>query len=125
VIIGTGIDIVEVDRIQRKLEKDDAFKRKIFSSTEIEYCDRMTNPFQHYAARFAGKEAFLKATGLGMTLTFDLFEIEITHAVNGNPVLQLKGELQRIAIERGWNKIHLSLSHVQTMACAVVILETE
>jgi holo-[acyl-carrier protein] synthase len=125
VIIGTGIDIVEVERIQRKLEKGDAFKRKIFGGTEIEYCDRMTNPAQHYAARFAAKEAFLKATGLGMTLTFDLFEIEITHTASGNPILQLKGELQRVATEKGWNKIHLSLSHVQTMACAVVILETE
>jgi phosphopantetheine--protein transferase-like protein len=60
-----------------------------------------------------------------MTMTFDLFEIEIIHSANGNPQLKLKGELQKMATEKGWGRIHVSLSHVSAMACATVILETE
>jgi holo-[acyl-carrier protein] synthase len=122
-IIGTGIDIIEVARVAAKVRKENGFKSKIFSGAEIAFCESKPNKDENYAARFAAKEAFLKATGLGLTAGFELCEIEIGNDVLGKPFIQLHGNFQRKAAENGWNKIHLSLSHVQAMACAVVIIE--
>jgi holo-[acyl-carrier protein] synthase len=121
-IIGTGIDIIEVDRVGEKAGRD-GFKNKVFSKSEIDFCEAQADKNQNYAARFAAKEAFLKATGRGLTAGFDLHEIEIVHDANGRPEIKLSGNFKKLALENGWNKIHLSLSHVQAMACAVVIIE--
>jgi holo-[acyl-carrier protein] synthase len=122
-IIGTGIDIIEVQRVAEKISKPNGFREKVFSAAEIKYCDQMADSAQHYAARFAAKEAFLKATGKGLTLSYDLNEVEVVGDELGKPHLHLTGSLQEMATAAGWNKIHLSLSHVQAMACAVVIIE--
>ncbi len=122
-IIGTGIDIIEVERVAEKLRKENGFREKLFSADEISFCESKANKNENYAARFAAKEAFLKATGLGLTAGFDLCEIEIASDDLGKPLMKLYGDFQRQAHERGWNKIHVSLSHVQAMACAVVIIE--
>jgi holo-[acyl-carrier protein] synthase len=122
-IIGTGIDIIEVARVGEKVRKENGFKSKVFSPIEISFCESKANKDENYAARFAAKEAFLKATGLGLTAGFELCEIEIVNDTLGKPLIQLHGNFQRRAVENGWNKIHLSLSHVQSMACAVVIIE--
>jgi len=122
-IVGTGIDIIEVSRVGEKIEKDNGFKSKVFSQNEIQFCDAKKDKFQNYAARFAAKEAFLKATGLGPTAGYDLNQIEITNDVLGKPEIILAGNFKKLALENDWKKIHLSLSHVQAMACAVVIIE--
>jgi holo-[acyl-carrier protein] synthase len=122
-IIGTGIDIIEVARVADKVRKQNGFRNKIYSAAEIDFCESRTNKEENYAARFAAKEAFLKATGLGLTAGFELCEIEIVLDSLGKPSIQLHGNFQHKAAENGWNKIHLSLSHVQAMACAVVIIE--
>jgi holo-[acyl-carrier protein] synthase len=122
-IIGTGIDIIEVSRVAEKIKKENGFKQKIFSPAEVEFCEGKQHKDQHYAARFAAKEAFLKATGLGLTLGYELMEIEVVNSESGKPFLQLMGNFKKQATINGWNKIHLSLSHVQAMACAVVIIE--
>jgi holo-[acyl-carrier protein] synthase len=122
-IIGTGIDIIEVSRVGEKIDKESGFKTKVFSSHEIEFCDAKKDRAQNYAARFAAKEAFLKATGLGLAAGYDLHEIEIINNALGKPELRLIGNFQKLALKNDWNKIHLSLSHVQAMACAVVIIE--
>lgn len=122
-IIGTGIDIIEVARVAEKIGKGNGFKEKIFSRAEIEFCESKKNKAENYAARFAAKEAFLKATGLGLTLGYELNEIEIVNDTQGKPFVKLRGDFERQATGSGWNKIHLSLSHVQAMACAVVIIE--
>lgn len=122
-IIGTGIDIIEVSRIAEKVSKENGFTRKIFSEGEIDFCETGTKKHEHYAARFAAKEAFLKATGLGLNAGFELCEIEVVTDALGKPAIKLHGNFQQLAVENGWNKIHLSLSHVQAMACAVVIIE--
>jgi holo-[acyl-carrier protein] synthase len=124
-IIGTGIDIIEVDRVAEKLTKVSGFRDKIFSIGESQYCESKPNANEHFAARFAAKEAFLKATGKGLTITYDLFEIEVVHDELDRPSIKLNGNVARIAGENGWNKIHLSLSHVKSMACAFVIIEHE
>lgn len=122
-IIGTGIDIIEVHRVAEKVDKNHGFREKVFSSNEITYCEAGGSRAQRYAVRFAVKEAFLKATGAGLTIGHELNEIEVHHAEEGMPYIILQGRFKTLASERGWNKIHISLSHVPAMACAVVIIE--
>lgn len=122
-IIGTGIDIIEVDRVAEKLGKENGFREKVFSENEIAFCENKVNKAEHYAARFAAKEAFLKATGKGLLETYDLFEIEVASDDSGKPFIRLTGALATRASENRWKKIHVSLSHLKTMACAVVIIE--
>jgi holo-[acyl-carrier protein] synthase len=122
-IVGNGVDIVEVSRIAEKLQKGNSFRDKVFSSKEIEYCEKCAIPSESYAARFAAKEAFLKATGRGMLLGYDLNEIEVINDKDGKPSIKLNGDFQNYFNKNGWKVIHVSLSHIQTMACAFVIIE--
>jgi len=122
-ILGLGTDIIEVDRMTQKLART-GFKEKVFSAGEISFCERQANPPQHYAARFAAKEAFLKATGQGLLLTLDLNNIEITNNEAGKPSIMLHGALRELAVQSGWRAMHVSLSHLEAIATAVVILES-
>lgn len=122
-IIGVGIDMIEVDRVMEKISKDRGFKEKVFSEVEISYCESKANCGENYAARFAAKEAFLKATGQGLTLGYNLSDIEIVSDGNSRPSLVLKGHFVQKASECNWNKVHVSLSHLKTVACAVVVIE--
>jgi holo-[acyl-carrier protein] synthase len=120
--MGIGIDLIEVERVMSKINKENGFKEKIFSKGEIEFCEANLKS-ENYAARFAAKEAFLKATGLGLLLGYDLSEIEVVNDMNGKPSFNLSGNFKVQAELNNWNKIHLSLSHLQQVACAVVIIE--
>jgi holo-[acyl-carrier protein] synthase len=122
-IVGIGIDIIEVERVAEKVAKDNGFKEKVFSEHERSVCDSRADRNENYAARFAAKEAFLKATGKGLSAGFELSCIEVTNDPLGKPEIRLSGIFKVLASENGWNKIHLSLSHVKAMACAVVIIE--
>ena len=122
-ILGVGIDMIELDRVMEKIDKNNGFKEKVFSENEIAFCESKTNQKENYAARFAAKEAFLKATGLGLMLGNQLSDIEVVNDDRGKPSISLKGEFKIKSIENNWNKIHLSLSHLQNIACAVVIIE--
>jgi holo-[acyl-carrier protein] synthase len=121
-IVGVGIDMIEVDRVMEKVVKNSGFKEKVFSKDEIEFCES-NRKSENYAARFAAKEAFLKATGFGLLLGNDLSQIEIVSDVNGKPSINLTGDFKQQADKNGWTKIHVSLSHLQQVACAVVIIE--
>lgn len=122
-IVGNGIDIVEISRIGEKLVKGNAFRDKVFSQAEIAHCEKCAEPWESYAARFAAKEAFLKATGKGMLLGYRLNEIEVLNDVDGKPFINLSGNFKNYFDENGWKTIHVSLSHIQKMACAFVIIE--
>jgi len=123
-IAGLGTDIIEVDRIAGKISGSAGFREEVFSKKEIDYCERKTNKFEHYAARFAAKEAFFKAIGTGWIKDTAFNEIEITNDENGKPGLDLLGRTQKsIADAFGSIKIFVSLSHLATMAVAVVIIE--
>ena len=122
-ITGLGIDIIEVHRVLEKVSKNNGFTEKIFSPAEVEFCNAQANKAEHFAARFAAKEAFLKATGLGLMLGHNLADIEIVHDNMGKPCIELKGSIKVEALKNNWNKIHLSVSHLQATACAVVIIE--
>ena len=121
-IVGIGIDVVEPSRIRDKINRL-SFKKKIFSTNEIEYCEKQKKKVQHYAARFAAKEAFLKATGMGLMAGYDLHEIEIVHSQNGEPKLSVKGNFLKLKRKLKWERIHVSISHIESVACAIVILE--
>jgi holo-[acyl-carrier protein] synthase len=122
-IIGVGIDMVDVNRVAEKVARSDGFKEKVFSVGEISYCEAGKNKAEHYAARFAAKEAFLKATGKGLALGYNLDDIEVVTDELGKPSIQLNGSFRDLAVANDWNKIHLSITHVSTMASAVVIIE--
>lgn len=122
-IIGTGIDIIEVERVAVKLSKENGFRELVFSQKEIDYCETKTNKYEHYAARFAAKEAFLKAAGTGWASGTAFNEIEISNDEEGKPVLNLLGGTASLITSLEINKITVSLSHIKTMATAIVILE--
>lgn len=121
-IVGVGIDIIEVHRVMEKIEKDNGFKEKVFSPREIQFCEANKRA-ENYAARFAAKEAFLKATGLGLLLGNDLCNIEVVSDANGKPGINLVGNFKVHFDENSWSRIYVSLSHLQEVACAVVIIE--
>ena len=119
---GVGIDIIEVSRIRMSIEEYGSLLRdNIFTVDEIKYCSDKPNPFQHYAARFAAKEAFSKATGTGWNSDFSWQEVEVMNETSGKPCLHLNG----LALKNFGNKrIFLSLSHSGDYVVAVVIIES-
>lgn len=123
-IYGIGTDIVEVDRIAAKMEKGTGFRDLVFTPHEIAYCEEQVNPFQHYAARFAAKEAFLKAMGTGWghgKINFN--EIQINNDETGKPLLELTGNATSSYSELQIKQILVSLSHVKATAIAMVVIE--
>jgi holo-[acyl-carrier protein] synthase len=121
-IIGVGIDIIEVERVMAKVIKDNGFRELVFSRNEIDFCEANLKS-ENYAGRFAAKEAFLKATGWGLLLGSNLADIEIETDDLGKPSIRLSGEFKEKAEQNKWGKIHVSISHLRDIACAVVIIE--
>ena len=123
-IVGVGIDIVEIDRLQAALERHgDQMRQRTFSVAEIQYCDQRANKFQHYAARFAAKEALFKAIGTGWTEGITWLDAEVCNQPNGKPKLMLSGRALEEATQLGVIKIWISLTHTNRYAAAQVILE--
>lgn len=123
-ITGIGTDIIEVERVAGKITKESGFREFVFSLKEIEYCEAMPNKYEHYAACFAAKEAFLKALGTGWTNGVAFNEIEIHHDDNGKPELKVCGITAKKIEQMGKFGISISLSHLKKIAMAVVILES-
>lgn len=122
-VAGVGIDMIEVERVQSSIAKEQGFRELVFSAKEIAYCESKANKFQHYAARFAAKEAFFKALGTGWLKDTAFNEIEITNDESGKPVLEPIGESAVVINRSGPLKISVSLTHLKTTASAVVIIE--
>ncbi|MGZ3755821.1 MAG: holo-ACP synthase [Mucilaginibacter sp.] len=122
-ITGLGTDLVEVERIAASMKKGPGFREMVFSAGEIAYCESKANKFECYAARFAAKEAFFKALGTGWPEGTNFYEVEIIHDANGKPEINLLGQTQKTLASWGISKILVSLSHVKTMATAVVMIE--
>ena len=118
---GVGIDIIEVSRIQKSIEDyGELFTDKVFTREEKAYCSGKPFPYQHYAARFAAKEAFSKATGTGWDDTFSWQEVEVINEASGKPYLRLGG----LALKNvGGKRVFLSLSHSGDYVAAVVVIE--
>ena len=123
-IISIGIDIVEVYRIRETLARTPRFAERVFTAKEREYCEsKGAAAAQSYAARFAAKEAFLKALRTGWRGKITWHDVEIVSGENGVPSLEIRGEARKILENLGADKIHLSLSHTTEHAVAQVILE--
>ena len=121
-IFGVGIDLIEVERVAEKISKP-GFKELVFSQAEINYCETKTKKYEHYAARFAAKEAFFKAIGTGWMKGTAFNEIEIINDENGKPEIFFLGKTAVSVADMKLEKISVSLSHLKTMASAVVIIE--
>ena len=122
-IAGLGTDMIEVDRVAHKIGKDAGFRELVFSIREIDYCESKTNKYEHYAARFAAKEAFFKALGTGWLNGTAFNEVEIAHDEKGKPLVNLLGETAITIAALGYGAISVSLAHLKTIACATVIIE--
>lgn len=121
-ILGIGTDIAEVARISKSIENN-SFKVKVFSETEIRYCESKVNKAENYAARFAAKEAFVKALGTGLRDGITINEIEVVNDELGKPCIHLLGKTAEILLNNSIKTVHVSLSHVKDMAMATVVLE--
>lgn len=122
-IFGIGTDLVDVERMAEKMEKKTGFKELVFSTHEIAYCEARTFKYEHYAARFAAKESFLKALGTGWSKGTAFNEIEIYNNDQGKPELRFLGTTSKTVDKLKLKKISVSISHTKTMASAFVIIE--
>lgn len=122
-ILGIGTDIMDVARVRENIEKDPGLRDEIFTPEEISYCESKSNKFEHYAARFAAKEAFMKALGTGWQFGIRFLNIEIVTNELGKPSITLKEKAKEFAKDKGVIKILVSLAHVKDFATAMVVLE--
>lgn len=123
-IVGIGIDQVEVARLRALLERwPERARRRLFTDGERRTCEGRARPAECYAARFAAKEACLKALGTGWRGSLSWTEIEVATADGGRPVLRLSGTVRETARDVGAESLHVSCTHDGGMAAAVVVLE--
>jgi holo-[acyl-carrier protein] synthase len=124
-IVGTGIDIAEVPRIGDSIKRfGDRFITRIFTEGEIRYCDSKANRVERYAARFAAKEAAMKAIGTGWNHGVSWRDIEVSHQPGGRPTILFHRKAAEFAEKLGARHVSLSLTHTKDFAMAQVILET-
>ena len=119
-MIGIGVDLCEVDRMRRALERTPTLRDRVFTDAEQGYCDQRRDPTERYAARFAAKEAVLKALQVGVGAC-SWREIEVVRADGGAPSLLLHGRAQGLATERGVQRWLLTLSHTHRLAEAIAV----
>ncbi len=123
-ILGTGVDLAEVHRIRQSVERfGDRFVHRIYTDREIAYVERKANRFERYAARFAAKEAGMKALGTGWRRGIQWKDFEVMNLPSGRPTLLLHGEAEAIASQAGVKSVHLSLTHTAENGLAYVIFE--
>jgi holo-[acyl-carrier protein] synthase len=123
-IIGIGVDLAEVDRIERAIARHPVrLVQRVFTEREQMECSNRHRPAMYYAARFAAKEAFLKAVGLGLRGGMRWRDIGVVHAPSGKPSLEVRGRAAERMRELGAQHIHITLTHTDQHAVAVVILE--
>ena len=123
-IVGTGIDIAEVDRIASSIERfGRRFLERVFTADEIRYCESKANKSERYAGRFAAKEAAMKALGTGWRRGVRWRDIEVIREPSGKPSLALKGAAKRIADGLGVKNISVTITHSGNLALAEVIFE--
>jgi holo-[acyl-carrier protein] synthase len=124
-IVGTGIDIAEVPRIAESIERfGERFLRRVFTEKEIRYCDSKANRVERYAARFAAKEAAMKALGTGWNRGVRWRDIEISRQPGSRPTIKFHGVAAEFAAKLGTKNVALSMSHTPELAIANVILES-
>jgi holo-[acyl-carrier protein] synthase len=124
VIVGLGLDIAEVDRIEAAITRyGGPFIERLFTPAEVAYCEKHKNRFERYAARFAAKEAAMKALGTGWRHGVRWRDIEVTREASGKPTLRLEGVAREFADRLGVRNIALTITHSGNLALAQVIFE--
>lgn len=124
-IVGLGLDIAEVDRIEEAIARHGApFLERLFTPAEASYCERHKNRYERYAARFAAKEAAMKALGTGWSRGVRWRDIEVAREPGGKPTLHLAGVARQIADQLGVKRISLTITHSGNLALAQVIFES-
>lgn len=124
-IVGTGVDLAEVDRIRESVERfGEKFLHRIYTEREIAYVERKANKYERYAARFAAKEAGMKAIGTGWRHGVRWQDFEVVNLPSGRPTLLLHGVAAEFAARLGATNIQLSLTHTAQLGLAHVILES-
>jgi|SRR6476469_5547167 holo-[acyl-carrier protein] synthase len=124
-IVGTGIDIAEVPRIAESIQRfGDRFLKRIYTEGEIRYCDSKANRVERYAARFAAKEASMKALGTGWSRGVRWRDIEVYRQPGSRPTIRFHGKAAEFAARLNAKNVSLSLSHTEEQAIASVILES-
>jgi holo-[acyl-carrier protein] synthase len=123
VIFGVGTDIIEVARMEKMAAKGMQYLETIFTKKERDYCETRARKSEHYAARYAAKEAFLKALGTGWRNGLAFCDIEIINDELGKPQVFLHGEVRKFFDHHQIGQISISISHIKEIAIAVVILE--
>jgi len=121
-IIGIGTDLVKISRIDKAGGDHPGFLERVFTQKEREYCNRQKFPAQHYAARFASKEAVLKAFGTGLSAGMKWTDIEVLHGEGGGPIVNISGVAKDLADLKGVMQIMLSYSHDEGYAVAHAVL---
>ncbi|MEO6029236.1 MAG: holo-ACP synthase [Candidatus Binatia bacterium] len=128
-IVGTGVDLCEVPRMQAALEEPRTgarFKARVFTAGEQRYCEqRGVGRYQSYAARFAAKEATMKALGHGWGKHVGWLDVEVVRTENGRPTVRLHGKAAATAEAAGVTGIHLALTHTRAIAVAQVVTERD
>lgn len=124
-IVGTGIDLAEVERVRAAVERfGERFLERVYTAAEIAYVEKKANRYERYAARFAAKEAGMKAIGTGWRRGVRWQDFEVANQASGRPVLKLHGEAARIAAGLGVRAVSLSLTHTAETGMAFVVLES-
>jgi holo-[acyl-carrier protein] synthase len=118
--VKVGLDLIEIQRVRDALERYPRFRERCFTEAERAYCDSRANPAQHYAARFAGKEAVGKALGFGIARAFAWKDVEI--AGRPKPSVRLSGRVEAWSQRVGAGEIDLSMTHSKGMAAAVAVV---
>ena len=123
-ILGVGIDLVEIDRFKSALRRHgDRLLKKVFTDSERVYCEAQMNRLAHYAARFAGKEAVLKALGTGWRGGIKWTDVDIYHDKLGKAEVKLSGVAAKVAEEKGVKRVLITLSHSDRYANAFSVVE--
>ncbi len=123
-IFGTGLDIIEIERIKFSIKKySPKFEQKVFTSAEIDYCRSQGDPAKHFAARFAVKEAVSKCLGTGITGALGFKDMEVVNEKSGKPLLIMRGKGMELFEKLELKTIHISISHDRTHAIAHAIAE--
>ncbi|MEM7273109.1 MAG: holo-ACP synthase [Actinomycetota bacterium] len=119
VVVAIGVDLVDIDRIREVLDRQPGFAERVFTAAERDYCDRRHDPAERYAARFAAKEAVLKALGTGLG-GGDFHDIEVVRQSSGEPVLSVTGRAAAAAEARGIRRWLITMTHSDHLAQVVV-----
>jgi holo-[acyl-carrier protein] synthase len=125
VIVGLGLDIAEIDRIEAAIARHGApFLERLYTPREVSYCEKHRNKFERYAGRFAAKEAAMKALGTGWRHGVRWRDIEVVREPSGKPTLHLEGVAREFADRMGVKSISITITHSGNFALAQVIFES-